>query len=109
MRISLRANYLYRSVMANGTVTDNLLRVTGCGPGCISIFNVTLNLDQGQARIQDSQYVLDQFVPNGAFCPVQIRHCDVLMDALGTRARGWFGDPGADAARAGPMFHSWSD
>lgn len=62
-------NYLYRSIMANGTVTDYLLRVTDCGPGCISIFNLTLNLDQGQARIQGNQYVLDQFVPNGAFCP----------------------------------------
>lgn len=71
-------NYLYRSTMANGTVTDNLLRVTDCGPGCISIFNVTLNLDQGQARIQGSQYVLDQFVPNGAFCP-DGRQVDVIM------------------------------
>lgn len=61
--------YNYRSVMANGIVTDNLIRVDACGPGCIGMFNVTLNLDQGQARVQGSQYVLDQFVPRGAFCP----------------------------------------
>ncbi len=55
--------------MANGAVTDNLVRVTSCGPGCISIFNLTLNSDQGQAYVQGNQYVLDQFVPGGAFCP----------------------------------------
>ncbi len=62
-------NYHHRSIMANGIVTDNLMRVTSCGPGCISIFNLTSNTDQGQARIQGDQYVLDQFVPGGAFCP----------------------------------------
>lgn len=62
-------NYNYRSVMANGIVTDNLIRVTSCGPGCISIFNLTSNTDQGQAYIQGTQYVLDQFIPGGAFCP----------------------------------------
>ena len=62
-------NYNYHSVMANGVVTDNLVRVTDCGPGCISIFNLTLNADQGQAYVQGNQYVLDQFVPGGAFCP----------------------------------------
>lgn len=62
-------DYHYRSIMANGFVTDNLLRVTDCGPGCISIFNLTLNSDQGQAHIQGNQYVLDQFIPGGAFCP----------------------------------------
>ncbi len=61
--------YLYRSVMANGVVTDNTLRVDSCGPGCNNLFNVTLNRDQGQARVQGSQYVLDQFVPAGASCP----------------------------------------
>ena len=61
--------YLYRSVMANGVVTDNRLRVDSCGPGCITLFNLTLNKDQGQARVQGSQYVLDQFVPAGAVCP----------------------------------------
>ncbi|WNG84726.1 hypothetical protein C6A86_014330 [Mycobacterium sp. ITM-2016-00316] len=62
-------NYHHRSIMANGIVTDNLMRVTSCGPGCISIFNLTSNTDQGQAHIQGSQYVLEQFVPGGAFCP----------------------------------------
>jgi len=62
-------DYNYRSVMANGFVTDNLVRVTSCGPGCISLFNLTLNADQGQAHIQGDQYVLDQFVAGGAFCP----------------------------------------
>ncbi|MBJ7338207.1 hypothetical protein [Mycolicibacterium sp.] len=62
-------NYNYHSVMANGIVTDNLIRVTSCGAGCISIFNLTLNTDQGQAYIQGTQYVLDQFIPGGAFCP----------------------------------------
>lgn len=62
-------DYNYHSVMANGIVTDNLVRVTSCGPGCISLFNLTLNTDQGQAYIQGNQYVLDQFVPGGAFCP----------------------------------------
>jgi len=62
-------NYHYRSTMANGFVTDNLIKVTSCGAGCISLFNLTLNSDQGQARIQANQYVLDQFVAGGAFCP----------------------------------------
>ena len=62
-------NYQHRSIIANGNVTDNLMRVTSCGPGCISIFNLTSNTDQGQAHIQGGQYVLDQFVPGGAFCP----------------------------------------
>lgn len=62
-------DYNYRSVMANGAVTDNLIRVTSCGPGCISLFNLTLNADQGQAYIQGNQYVLDQFTHGGAFCP----------------------------------------
>ncbi|CAN3129314.1 hypothetical protein ACNUDN_15420 [Mycobacterium sp. smrl_JER01] len=62
-------DYHYRSIMADGTVTDNLVRVTSCGPGCITIFNLTSNTDQGQAHIQGNQYVLDQFVPSGAFCP----------------------------------------
>ena len=61
-------NYIYRSVMANGVVTTNTLRVDDCGPGCISLFNVDLNLDQGQAKVQGAQYVLDQFVPSGANC-----------------------------------------
>ena len=62
-------NYDYRSIMANGIVTDNLIRVTDCGPGCISLFNLTSNTDQGQAHIQGNQYVLDQFNAGGAFCP----------------------------------------
>jgi hypothetical protein len=62
-------NYHYRSIMANGIVTDNLIRVTNCGPGCISLFNLTSTSDQGQAHIQGNQYVLDQFNPGGAFCP----------------------------------------
>ena len=62
-------DYHYRSIMANGIVTDNLIRVTSCGPGCISLFNLTSNTDQGQAHIQGNQYVLDQFNPGGAFCP----------------------------------------
>jgi hypothetical protein len=62
-------DYHHRSVMANGIVTDNSMRVTNCGPSCISIFNLTSNTDQGQAHVQGNQYVLDQFVPGGAFCP----------------------------------------
>lgn len=62
-------NYHYRSVMANGVVTDNLVQVTNCGAGCISIFNLTSNTDQGRAYVQGDQYVLDQYVPGGAFCP----------------------------------------
>ncbi|WP_237568359.1 hypothetical protein [Mycolicibacterium lacusdiani] len=62
-------NYHYRSIMANGVVTDNLIRVTSCGPGCISLFNLTSYTDQGRAHIQGNQYVLDQFNPGGAFCP----------------------------------------
>jgi hypothetical protein len=62
-------NYHHRSIMANGIVTDNLITVTSCGPGCISLFNLTSNTDQGQAHIQGNQYVLDQFNPGGAFCP----------------------------------------
>jgi len=61
--------YLYHSVMANGVVTDNTVRVDSCGPGCINLFNLTLNSDQGQARVQGSQYVLDQFVHAGGMCP----------------------------------------
>jgi hypothetical protein len=60
--------YHYRSVMANGVVTEYRIQVNSCGPGCISLFNLDLNLDQGQARIQGAQYVLDQFVPRGATC-----------------------------------------
>lgn len=59
----------HRSIMANGIVTDNLMRVTSCGPRCISILNLTSNTYQGQAHISGNQYVLDQFVPGGAFCP----------------------------------------
>lgn len=62
-------DYHHRSVMANGVVTESLIRVTSCGPGCISLFNLTSNNDQGQAHIQGNHYVLDQFVPGGAFCP----------------------------------------
>ncbi|MCX2713144.1 hypothetical protein [Mycolicibacterium sp. J2] len=62
-------DYYHHSIMANGIVTDKLMRVTSCGPGCISIFNLTSNADQGRAYIQGNQYVLDQFVPGGAFCP----------------------------------------
>lgn len=62
-------DYHHRSIMANGVVTDNLMRVTGCGPGCISILNLTSNTYQGQAHKSGNQYVLDQFVPGGAFCP----------------------------------------
>jgi hypothetical protein len=60
--------YVYRSVMANGVTTDVRMRVDDCGPGCISLFNLDANTDQGQARIEGTQYVLDQFVPRGATC-----------------------------------------
>ena len=63
------ADYHYRSIMANGIVTDNLIRVTNCGPGCLSLFNLTSNTDRVQAHIQGNQYVLDQFNPGVAFCP----------------------------------------
>ena len=61
--------YSYRSVMANGMVTDTMMRVQSCGPGCVSLFNLYDNTDQGQARVQGTRYVLDKFVPAGAFCP----------------------------------------
>ncbi|MBO0678696.1 hypothetical protein JRC04_14600 [Mycolicibacterium sp. S2-37] len=61
--------YTYRSVMADGTVTEYLIRVTDCGPGCIGLFNLTTNNDQGMARVQGNRYVLDQFMPGGATCP----------------------------------------
>jgi hypothetical protein len=60
--------YLYRSTMANGVTTDVRIRVDDCGPGCINLFNLDANTDQGQARVQGAQYVLDQFVPRGATC-----------------------------------------
>jgi hypothetical protein len=60
--------YVYRSVMANGVTTDVMMRVDGCGPGCISFFNLDANTDRGQAVIEGTQYVLDQFVPRGATC-----------------------------------------
>lgn len=60
--------YLYRSVMANGVVTDTRMRVDSCGPGCLSLFNLDANTDQGQARLQGGQFVLDQWVPGGATC-----------------------------------------
>ncbi len=69
--------YLYRSVMANGVVTDTRMRIDGCGPGCLSLFNLDANTDQGQARIQGGQFVLDQFVPGGATC-ADGRPVDVL-------------------------------
>ncbi|MDA2894827.1 hypothetical protein PDG61_28215 [Mycolicibacterium sp. BiH015] len=69
--------YEYRSVMATGATEDISMRVDSCGPGCISLFNLENNRDQGQARIQGAQYVLDQFVPGGAFCP-DGRAVDVL-------------------------------
>jgi hypothetical protein len=61
-------NYLYRSVMADGVTNDVRMRIDGCGPGCISLFNLDTNTDQGQARVNGTQYVLDQFVPQGATC-----------------------------------------
>ncbi|MDT5017574.1 MAG: hypothetical protein QOD39_3734 [Mycobacterium sp.] len=60
--------YRYTSVMANGVTTNVVMRVDGCGPGCIGLFNLDANTDQGQARIEGTQYVLDQFVPQGATC-----------------------------------------
>jgi hypothetical protein len=63
-----QGDYRYRSVMANGVVTESLIRVNDCGPGCIALFNLTTNTDQGIARIQGDRYVLDQFVPHGATC-----------------------------------------
>lgn len=60
--------YRYTSTMANGVTTTTMIRVDSCGPGCISLFNLDANLDQGQARIVGPQYVLDQFVPQGGTC-----------------------------------------
>ncbi|VEG57103.1 Uncharacterised protein [Mycolicibacterium aurum] len=61
--------YQYRSVGATGLTEDISMRVDSCGPGCITLFNLENNTNQGQARIQGTQYVLDQWVPRGAFCP----------------------------------------
>ncbi len=71
-------NYHHRSIMANGIVTENLMRVTSCGPGCISIFNLTSNTDQGQAHIQGNQYVLDQFVEADGV----VRHVRAIHEAV---------------------------
>jgi hypothetical protein len=60
--------YHYRSVMATGATEDVMIRIDDCGPGCISLFNLDNNKNQGQARIQGTQYVLEQFVPQGAMC-----------------------------------------
>lgn len=98
-------NYHHRSIMANGIVTDNLMRVTSCGPGCISIFNLTSNTDQGQAHIQGTQYVLDQFVPGGAFCP-DGRPVDVItrstFDVSGTNGLATLNGPNP-CATIGPV------
>jgi hypothetical protein len=69
--------YRYTSVMANGVTTNTTMRVDSCGPGCISLFNLDANKDQGQARIEGTQYVLDQFVPQGGLC-ADGRKVDVL-------------------------------
>jgi hypothetical protein len=69
--------YRYTSVMANGTTTNVTVRVDDCGPGCIHLFNLDQNLDQGQARVVGTQYVLDQFVPQGATC-ADGRKVDIL-------------------------------
>lgn len=69
--------YIYTSTMANGATNKSTIRVDSCGPGCISLFNLDTNLDQGQARIVGDQYVLDQFVPQGATC-ADGRTVDVL-------------------------------
>ena len=61
--------YQYRSVGATG-ITENIpMRIETCGPGCISLFNLANNKDQGRAIVQGPQYVLDHWVPGGAFCP----------------------------------------
>ena len=60
--------YNFKSVMANGTVTDIRMQVNSCGPGCLDLVNLDLNEHQGQATIQGTQYVLEKFVPAGAFC-----------------------------------------
>lgn len=60
--------YQYRSVMANGVTTDVRMRVDDCGPGCIRLFNLDSNTEQGLARVEGAQYVLDQFVHGGATC-----------------------------------------
>ncbi len=100
-------NYHYRSTMANGIVTEkNLVRVTSCGPGCISIFNLTSNTDQGQAHIQGNQYVLDQFVPRGAFCP-DGRPVDVLTRSTfnldGTNGIYTLNGPNPPCGTSGPV------
>lgn len=46
-----------------------MMRVDSCGPGCLSLFNLDTYRDQGQAISDGTQYVLDQFVPQGAYCP----------------------------------------
>jgi hypothetical protein len=60
--------YQYRSVGATGVTEDISMRLDSCGPGCLNLFNLENNKDQGQARVQGTQYVLDQWVPGGAFC-----------------------------------------
>jgi hypothetical protein len=97
-------NYNYRSVTANGVVTNNTLRVDSCGPGCISLFNVDLNLDQGQARVVGAQYILDQFVPSGARC-ADGRAVDIVarytFDLDGTN--GLYTLNGPNPCEAGPV------
>jgi hypothetical protein len=60
--------YIYRSVMANGVPTEAKVQVNNCGPGCISLYNIDSNVDQGQARILGTQYVLDKWEPQGGTC-----------------------------------------
>lgn len=60
--------YTYRSVMANGVTTEYPMRVDACGPGCISLYNLSTWRDQGQARIDGTQYVMEQFLLDGAYC-----------------------------------------
>lgn len=90
--------------MANGVVTETMIRVDDCGPGCISLFNLDANTDQGQARVQGAQYVLDQVVRGGATC-ADGRAVDIIarytFDLDGTN--GFYTLNGPNPCEAGPV------
>jgi hypothetical protein len=96
--------YTYHSVMANGVTSEAKVQVNDCGLGCISLYNIDSNVDQGQARILGTQYVLDKWEPQGGTC-ADGHQVDVLtrytFDLDGTNGR--FTLLGANPCPNGPV------
>jgi hypothetical protein len=96
--------YTYRSVMADGDTNEAKVEVNNCGPGCISLYNIDTNVDQGQARILGTQYVLDKWEPQAGTC-ADGSQVDVLarytFDLDGTNGR--FTLLGANPCPNGPV------